>query len=626
VPLYLDNLESVSPHDYGRIRRKTVLVLLVSGGLIMIVPPPTGRGGRSLLDLIGQATRPIPLLAAAPPTSLPLTTDHALLVLLGKFAQHLGLIGLLEAVPIPQKTREHRPQTKLIQFLVGILAGLDYLQDFNLGTHPLIADRAVITSWGQAAFAHYSSVSRTLAAADATTVQALVAALQQVSRPFLEREVLALLRAGRPLMIDIDLTGREVSPRSSDYPNAAFGWMDDSLCKGYQAAISSLSGGPSGRVLLTCQRYAGQVKSAECLRAAVQALEQSLGLHPRRRSELVLSQLAILQSKLAATQQKLAVQSQQRRDWEWEHQMFFQGIKPPSERAKRQQARRERLIARSLEQEALLTKRLAGLEAQQAEMQSRLAELEADNASGSSLAPLVVRLDAGFATDANLAYLIEQGYTVLSKAHSGHTSSRLMRLIASEAEWERVGANAEALALGEIRLGEGRYALHALQVRYQLPEGWRSTTLLYYGDTPPPAAATWFGQYNGRQVIEAGIKENKEVFSMRRPLVRSEFGMLIQEQLALFAANLVRWGAAWMRTQLEEAPPSLTRAVSAVKGLVRVLAHSRAELVETELGCALVFDSHSAFAGAVLRISGQVVYQTVLPLSITDESTVQQVT
>src|SRR5262249_30544333 len=137
---------------------------------------------------------------------------------------------------------------------------------------------------------------------------------------------------------------------------------------------------------------------------------------------------------------------------------------------------------------------------------------------------------------------------------------------------------------------------------------------------------TWFSQYNGRQVIEAGIKENKGGFSLRRPLVRSEVGMLIQEQLALFAANFVRWGAAWARTQLEHAPASLARALNAVKPLVRVLAHSRAELVESALGCALVFDSHSAFAGAVLRISGQVVYQTVLPLFLSDRPTAQQVT
>ncbi|SRR6266545_5938448 len=592
----------------------------------MIVPPTTLGAGRSVLDVIAQTAHPIATVAVAPPPPLPIVTDHALLVVLGKFAQHLGLVGLLEAVPIEQKTRDHRPQTKLIQFLIGILAGLDYLQDFNLGPHPLCADHAVIASWGQATFAHYSGVSRTLAAADASSVQAIIAVLQQVSRPFVEREVVSLLRRGQPLVVDIDLTGRSVSPTSTDYPNAAFGWMDDALCNGYQAAISSLSGGPTGRVLLSCQRYGGRAKSAECLRAAVEAVEQTLGQRPRRRTELVQSQLTTLHTKLAATEQKLAALSEQRHEWEWQHTLFFQGSTPPSERAKRQQARRERQIVQALGKEASLAERIAQIQAQQADVQTTLAELEADNASGSSLVPIMLRLDAGFATAANLAYLIERGYTVLSKVHSGHTTRRLMCGIGEQAVWERVGANAEAYALGETRIGEGRYALEALQVRYQLPDQLRHTTLIYYGDTPPPPAASWFGQYNGRQVIEAGIKENKGVFSMRRPLVRSEFGMLIQEQFALFAANFVRWAAEWARTRIQDLPATLAGALTAVKTLVRVVAHSRAELVETALGCALVFDSHSPFAGAVLRMSGQVVYQTILPLFTADLPTAQQVT
>ncbi len=88
----------------------------------------------------------------------------------------------------------------------------------------------------------------------------------------------------------------------------------------------------------------------------------------------------------------------------------------------------------------------------------------------------------------------------------------------------------------------------------------------------------------------------------------------------------MRWAAAWAREQIADAPPALARTLTAVKTLVRVVAHSRAWLVETELGCGLVFDTHSPFAGAVLRIAGQVVFQTVLPLFTSDRTTVQQVT
>jgi hypothetical protein len=59
-------------------------------------------------------------------------TDHAWLIVLGYFAQALGLVTGLEAVPVKQrKGPECRPQTKLIEFLVGILGGIEYLQDLT---------------------------------------------------------------------------------------------------------------------------------------------------------------------------------------------------------------------------------------------------------------------------------------------------------------------------------------------------------------------------------------------------------------------------------------------------------------------------------------------------------------
>jgi hypothetical protein len=126
---------------------------------MMIVPDRAT--GSSILDLMAQTTRlwsqllQTPLAWVAPPsTDVPMmprpplpkpqattaaqliasadtdavVTDHALLVVLGQFAQHVGLIPLLEVVPLAQKKVNHAPQTKLIAFLVGILAGIDQLQ------------------------------------------------------------------------------------------------------------------------------------------------------------------------------------------------------------------------------------------------------------------------------------------------------------------------------------------------------------------------------------------------------------------------------------------------------------------------------------------------------------------
>lgn len=121
-------------------------------------------------------------------------TDHALLVLLGHFARHLGLLDLLEAVPLKQKTFTHAPHTKLIEFLLAVLAGLGQLHELNNAATPLASDTTLAQAWGQPAFAHYSGVSRTLSAADADTLQAVLAALSRVSQPFIDASSKPCLR------------------------------------------------------------------------------------------------------------------------------------------------------------------------------------------------------------------------------------------------------------------------------------------------------------------------------------------------------------------------------------------------------------------------------------------------
>lgn len=558
--------------------------------------PPTVAADADCLTILAAADAPV--------------TDHALLVLLGQFAQHLDLLTLLQAVPIAQKKVHHTPQAKLIEFLVAILAGVEQLKELNDAAAPLAADPSVAHAWGQAAFAHYSGVSRTLAAADADTLQAVCAALAEVSRPFIERELLAIVRDGKPLVADIDLTGRPVSPRASSYPDAAFGWMDDEVANGYQSVISSLSGGPTGRLLLAAQRYSGKASSADCLASAVHALEQTLAVRPRRRVEVVEAQLVQLEASLSQldTAHQQATRAQQHAQQRL------------SRLAAEHASQREALLRAEQQQEKLagrvrkLERELWQCQQQQRERRAWLAHLQAENAAQTGEVKLVLRLDAGFATEANLAWLWELGYMVLSKVHSGHTTRRLQRGIGAEAAWVEVGANAEALSLGRQQLGKGPLSAWLLQVRYHLPEGLRWTTLVIVGDEEPPGEKEWFARYNGRQTIEAGIKENKGVFTMRRPLVRSPIGMQLQEAFALFAANFVRWAAAWVRANMQEVAPGLAAAVREVKTLVRVVAHSRARVVLSEAGCALVFDAHSAFAGAVLVVRGRPVYQTVLPL------------
>jgi hypothetical protein len=572
-------------------------------------------------------------------------TDHALLVVLGDFARHVGLIDRLAQVPIGQRMGRHSPQDKLTQMLVGVLAGLEYLQDFNVVGDPLVKDPAVAHSWGQASFAHYSSLSRTLAVADAETLRAVIAALDDVSRIHVENEVAWFVRTGRPLVVDVDLTGRQVSSTSTTYPGAEFGWMGDEVGKGYQAAVTSLSGGPTRRLWLSVARYGGRTHSSECLRGVVNTMEQKVGLHPRRRTDLARGRLDGLSEtlaaaeceveRLAARQVALTVESATAATeattaddavyelvWQYRDQ-----VRPETPHSRLAQARRRhrravarvhRLARSVLANDARLEQtrsRLTPLRAEHADCRKHDASLLADNAEAVCSPSFLLRLDAGFSTADNLTWLIEKGYDVLSKAHSTQTIAHLHRLIPVDAVWQRVGDNAEAVYLGAQAIADCPYPLHVLAVRYHLGQERRHTALVYYGDHPPTDDLPgWFHRYNARQIIEAAIKEGQSVFPMRRPWVRSPIGLHLQEQFSLFAANFIRWATTWAAQRVRRANRLLSEALGEVKTLVRVLAHARATLAVTGLGRVLILDDAGPYPGAIVCLAGMPVYQHVLPI------------
>src|SRR5947209_18587781 len=138
-------------------------------------------------------------------------TQHAFLVAWGWFAEQIGLIQKLQAVSRMQKHYHHRPQTKVLEFLVAILAGLPHLQDISLAAHPLDKDQALAQAWGQPAWADYSGVSRTLSGLTWEEVKQIVQVLEQVSYPYIDTEVQVLCSQGKRVRLDGDLTGLPVS-------------------------------------------------------------------------------------------------------------------------------------------------------------------------------------------------------------------------------------------------------------------------------------------------------------------------------------------------------------------------------------------------------------------------------
>ena len=129
------------------------------------------------------------------PETAPQMTQHAMLVIWGIFARRIGLVEAIEAVKLKQKVREHTPQTKVLEYLVAMLAGLPHLQDISRSAHPLDQDHLVAEAWGRAAWADYSGVSRTLSGLTMEEVADLTTGLERISQPYIDREVALALES-----------------------------------------------------------------------------------------------------------------------------------------------------------------------------------------------------------------------------------------------------------------------------------------------------------------------------------------------------------------------------------------------------------------------------------------------
>jgi hypothetical protein len=204
-------------------------------------------------------------------------TQHAMLVIWGHFAQTIGLVEALAKVRIAQKAVVRRPQEKIAELLVGLLAGIEYLTDLSEGAAPLCKDIEVATAWQLSAMADASGVSRTLSACDDETGLALGTMLNRVAQPFLLRAVSDLRQRNEPLVLDADLTGRPVSSTSRTYPGAAFGYMDGEIRQVF--AMKKITH-DDPNLLATLHRY-----EVSARRAYHKALQTLLQLQALRKSE-----------------------------------------------------------------------------------------------------------------------------------------------------------------------------------------------------------------------------------------------------------------------------------------------------------------------------------------------------
>jgi hypothetical protein len=534
-------------------------------------------------------------------------TQHALLIPWGHFADEIGLIAAIEAVKLGQKVYEHSPQSKVLEFFVAMLAGLRQLQEISLSAHPLDKDVAVAQAWGQAGWADYTGVSRTLKGLTWEEVRALVAALEKVGQPFLAQE-LAVMKS---LQYDGDLTGLPVSNTSRSYPNAAFGHMSDEIRLGYQAGVVSVQSPTYGRLWVSVEHHAGDTVSSSQAVNLVNAAEQRTGQRPMRRTELLEKRIeAFVQSREPA-EKRLETQKARLEKAIQERESVLGLLKAAREAEKPKPKQIETLERRAVRREkaleiaqkklcktqALLKAHLEG----EKELRQRLERFEKDNAGNLHPITSCFRLDAGFGTYENIALLIEMGYEVYVKLHNHQIAHMLKGKVDESMTWVKVGKNAEMIAWKDFQPERFPYALDVALERFYTGETLKHSALAHFGDTPVTTdLPAWFGQYNARQTIEAGIKETKQVFHLHRIKVRSEPAIFLQEALTIFAANFIRWATLWIAQNAEQNEKTLLIQQMGIKKQVQVAANTSALVIHNSDGMLLRFSSASVFAGKQL--------------------------
>jgi hypothetical protein len=382
--------------------------------------------------------------------------------------------------------------------------------------------------------------------------------------------------------------------------------MADEIRLGYQAGVVSLQSPTYERLWLSVEHHVGDTVSCTQAEALVLAAEERSGQHPRRRTELLQERIeAFVQSRAPAEKRLASQQAALAAAQSAQHGIAAQlQAETNSKRIsvlERRFVRREKAVEVARKKLSKTQAWLSGHLEQETALRQRLAQFEQENAENVQPFEACFRLDAGFGTYDNIALLIEMGYEVYVKLHNHKIVQMLQKRVTAETTWVRVGHNAEMVAWSGMQLQHCPYPLDIALERFYTGQTKKHSALAHFGATAVTTdLLSWFGRYNARQTIEAGIKETKLVFYLHRLKVRSESAIYLQEAMTIFAANFIRWATIWIDQHVEQDEHTLLLEKMGIKKQVQVAAHTSATVIQNSEGMLLKFSPVSAFAGKQL--------------------------
>jgi hypothetical protein len=205
-------------------------------------------------------------------------TAYGPLCILGHYLTQKKVLQPLEQIHIPQKTIKHSPTQKLLDALVGILAGCSALYQLNVKVRP---DRPLQQAFGRERCADQSAVSATLNAFTKETVTQLRQAVETIHRR--QGRIFTHDYEQEFLILEVDLTGLVASKNAEGSTKGYFPRKRNR--RGRQ--LVQVTTPQYGEVLFE-KLYPGNTSSREVLKETLTEVERILGLDEAKRKRTLI--------------------------------------------------------------------------------------------------------------------------------------------------------------------------------------------------------------------------------------------------------------------------------------------------------------------------------------------------